>query len=77
MTCLSTLGNHRIYSKSKFAVTLNRLVAESHICNINTKFFYFQYFYLHGNLLLLKLNIYSQFRAVGLRARSLKEKDDE
>ena len=73
MICLPTLGNHIIYSKMKLAVTLNRLVVQSHICNINTKIFYFKYFYLHANLLHLKPNTYYQFRATVLHTRSLEE----
>lgn len=58
------LENQRIYSKMKLGMTLNRLVAASHICNRNTNIFYFDYIYLHGHLLSLKPNIYSQFRAM-------------
>lgn len=73
-TCLPTLGNHRIYSKVKLAVTLNRLIAESHNCNININIFYFRYLYLYENLLPLKPNIF-QFRATVLQIRSLEEDD--
>lgn len=75
MIGLPVLGNHRIYSKMKLGMTLNRLVATSHICNRNTNIFYFDYIYLHGYLSSLKPNIFSQFKAMILHASSLE--DDE
>lgn len=75
MTWLAVLGNHRIYSKVKLAVTLNRFIDESHNCNIKRQNFFISNICIFMEIFYLWSQTYSQFRAMVLQTRSLEEVD--